>query len=263
MLEKELWLAPPETEKEKSLEDRWFYHDPIYNLCLQLSYFNSSNSEAYGAVAIQTVEGKPKIIGLGWNMYMGGETNFKRQGYANHAEFQAAALAESLGYNLNDKQRETCLYVAGRFSKSGGLFFSPNPISFTCVTCTKTIPKYFPNTRLAAPTKDKGWKHIPMEEAYNSSLYFKYQNLKREDITDLDGNVTSLNLGFTQEHINRLISLIKNNSIEIDERLERKILRNYLNLLNSTASDRRVFTEGMIEKGYTSLRGSSQGSLYL
>jgi hypothetical protein len=102
-----------------------------------------------------------------------------------------------------------------------------------------------------------------MEEAYNSSLYFKYQNLKREDITNLDGNVTSLNLGFTQEHINRLISLIKNNSIEIDERLERKILRNYLNLLNSTASDRRVFTEGMIEKGYTSLRGSSQGSLYL
>ncbi|KUK67541.1 MAG: hypothetical protein XD87_0063 [candidate division WS6 bacterium 36_33] len=263
MLEKELWLAPPEVEKEKSLEDRWFYHDSLYNLCLQLSYFNSSNSEAYGAVAVQNIGEVPTIIGLGWNMYMGGKTNFKRQGYANHAEFQAAALAESLGYNLSDKQRETCLYVAGRFSKSGNLFFSPNPISFTCVTCTKTIPRYFPNTTLAAPTKNKGWKHIPMEEAYNSSLYFKHQDLNREDITDLDANVTNLNLGFTQEHIDRLVSLIKNKKIKIDERLERKILKNYIKLLNSTATERRNFAEGMIREGYTTLRGSSQGSLYL
>jgi hypothetical protein len=263
MLEKELWLAPPEREKEKSLENRWFYHDPIYNLCLQLSYFNSSNSEAYGAVAVQNLEGRPTIIGLGWNMYMGGETNFKRQGYANHAEFQAAALAESLGYNLNDKNKETCLYVAGRFVKSGGLFFSPNPISFTCLTCTKTIPRYFPNAILAAPTKDKGWKHIPIEEAYNSSLYFKHQGLYRENITDLNANAENLDLSFTQEHMDNLISQIENKGIRIDTRLKRNILSNYLNLINSTASERKKFTEDMIEEGYTTLRGTSQGSLYL
>jgi hypothetical protein len=263
MLEKGLWLAPPETEKRESLENRWFYHDPLYNLCLQMSYFNSSNGEAYGAIAVQNIDNKPKIIGLGWNMYMGGETNFKRQGYANHAEFQAAALAESLGYNLNDKKKETCLYVAGRFVKSGGLFFSPNPVAFTCVTCTKTIQKYFPNATLATPTKNEYWKHIPIEEAYNSSLYFKHQGLNREDITDLDTNVTNLNLGFTQEHIDRLINLLGENNINIDEKLEVNILGNYLKLLNSKASERRVFLEGLIEEEYTTLRGSSQGSLYL
>ena len=263
MLEKELWLAPPEKEILENLENKWFYHDPIYNLCLQLSYFNSSNSEAYGAVAVQNVQESPKIIGLGWNMYMGGETNFKRQGYANHAEFQAAALAESLGYNLNDKQNKTYLYVAGRFPKSGGLFFSPNSIFFTCVTCTKTIPKYFTNVTLATPTKNNGWRYISVQEAYNSALYFKHQGLNREDITDLDANTTNLNLGFTQEHINRLIALINNNNIKIDEKLEANILRNYFKLVNSTASQRRIFTEEMIDSGYTTLRGSAQGSLYL
>jgi hypothetical protein len=102
-----------------------------------------------------------------------------------------------------------------------------------------------------------------MEEAYNSSLYFKHQGLNRENITDLNANAENLDLSFTQEHMDNLISQIENKGISIDTRLKRNILSNYLNLINSTASERKEFTEDMIEEGYTTLRGTSQGSLYL
>lgn len=262
MLDKELWLAPPEIEKEKSLEDKWFYHDPIYNLCLQLSYFNSSHSEAYGAVAVQHIEGTPKIIGLGWNMYMGGETNFKRQGYANHAEFQAAALAESIGYNLNDPQNNTCIYVAGRFVKDDLLFFSPKHISFTCSTCSTNLPKYFKNTSLATPTKSNGWRHIDMQEAYNSSLFFKYQKYKRKDIIDTFAKASGLNLAFGQQHMDNLIHIIQRSGIHMDDNIKEGILGNYEELLELKPLERRIIIEKLIDKKYKTVREAQQGSIY-
>jgi len=262
MLEKKLWLAPPELEKEKSLENRWFYHDPIYNLCLQMSYLNSSNSEAYGAVAIQNIEGKPNIIGLGWNIYMAGETNFKRQGYANHAEFQSAALAESIGYNLNDQNKETCIYVAGRFVKEDVLFFSPDNIAFTCINCTSNIPKYFENVSLAAPTTDKGWRYIPMQEAYYSSLFFKHQEFKREQFSNPVFSASNLNVDFNQEHINLLIEQVKWAGITIDKKIEIGLLKKYEELLNLKTEERRNLLENLIDKGYKTFRKGKQSSLY-
>ena len=263
MLEKQLWIAPPEIEKPDTLEDRWFYHDPLFNLCIQLSYFNSSNEESYGAVAVQEIDNKPMIIGLGWNMYMGGDTELKRQGYANHAEFQSAALAESIGYNLNDSQKNTYLYVAGRLLKENILFFSPEEIAFTCTTCTRTIPKYFKNATLVAPTKDKGWRYITMEEAYNSSLYFEHNNLKRENVLNFLADVSKLNISLEQNHMDTLIKNLQAHGTSIDDRLKNCILDKYKYLLQISPNERRRIVEGIKEKRYITRRGEIQTSLYI
>jgi hypothetical protein len=261
MSEKDIWLAPPEIKTYDSLEKEWFYNDLLYNLCIQLSYLNSSNEESYGAVALQKINGKPTIIGLGWNMYMGGETNLKRQGYANHAEFQSAALAEAIGYNLNDKNKETCIYVAGHFVKEDLLFFSPEPISFTCTNCTSNLPKYFKNTSLAAPTIENGWKHIPMLEAYYSSLYFNQQDFNRRDVIQIQAKTSRLNIGFNQEHMNILTHSIENFGITIDNKLKKNLLEKYEELLNLKAMERRKIVESLMDDNYKTYREKYQSSL--
>lgn len=261
MSEKELWLAPPEIEEIENLEDKWFYHDPLYNLCIQLSYLNSSNEESYGSVAIQTVGDVPTIIGLGWNMYMGGETNLKRQGYANHAEFQAAAVAEGIGYNLNDRKKQTCIYVAGRFVKEDMLFFSPENISFTCITCTTTLPKYFRNTSLAAPTVSKGWRHMDMQEAYFSSLFFNHNEFKRRDVLQTHAKASKLDISLDKSSIQDLIEKIKYFGFKIDKRIQKTLLGKYENLLTKKPSERRKIIEEMVDRKYKTLRGKKQASI--
>jgi hypothetical protein len=263
MSEKELWLAPPEIETLENLKTKWFYNDPLYNLCIQLSYFNCSNEESYGAIALQKIDNIPTIIGIGWNMYMGGDTNLKRQGYANHAEFQSAALAESIGYNLNDPRKNTCIYVAGRFVKEDLLFFSPQAISFTCTTCTTNLPKYFKNTSLAAPTKSDGWRYIDMQEAYNSSLFFKYQEYKRREVINTIAKASELNIAFEQQHIDTLITIISERGMAIDERIKEKLLRNYENLLDLKPLERRKTLENLIDRRYKTIRKGQQASLYI
>lgn len=263
MLEKELWIAPEQTDnKIEDIENTWYYNDPLYNLCIQLSYLNSSNSESFGAVAIQNNKGTNTIVGIGWNLYMGGKTKLKRQGYANHAEFQAAALAEGLGYNLNDPEKETRIYVAGRFVKEDTLYCSPESIAFTCLTCTKSLAKYFGKITLATPTTKRGWRHIPIQEAHNSALYFKYNKLTREDTNTMRVKVSDLNIGFEQEHMDNLINTFNELNIGVDDKLADILLSNYTDFLNLGKQARRKVIEDMIEPRYITLRKLGQGSIY-
>ena len=261
MLEKDLWIAPLEDEQIDNLENKWFYNDPIFNLCIQLSYLNSSNQESYGAVALQEIDKIPRIIGLGWNIYMGGETDFKRQGYANHAEFQAAAVAESLGYNLNDKSKDTTIYVAGRILKEDLLFFNAPGIPFTCLTCTKTLSKYFKNVSLSVPTPNNGWWHMTIEEAHNSALHFRYNNLRRENVIAYFAKASRLETSFKQKNVNQLITNLKQRSIMIDKKLERNVLNSYEQVHQFTSTQRRALMESLITPDYKTLRDGVQASL--
>jgi hypothetical protein len=257
-----LWAIESEQQELDSLEKEWFYHDPIFNLCIQLSYLNSSKNESYGAVAIQDIGNTPTIIGIGWNIYMGGKSKLKRQGYANHAEFQSVALAEALGYNLNDRNLQTTIHVAGRLGQEDLIFLNPESVPFTCSVCTTTIPKYFPNVHLATPSYERGkWRHMSILEAYYGSLSFKKSNRDRVDTLKVLAKAQDLNTDFSQEHIDKLLKHTKRNGFSIDQRIEWGILRKYEEILNLKSSERRDIIEKLVGEEYRIYRKGTQASL--
>ncbi len=117
------------------------------------------------------------IAGVGWNMFVGGETNMKRQGYSNHAEFQSMILAEVLGYDVSNSDVPTNIYSAGRLIKSDLLFLHPEGQRFSCTKCTSDREgesKYSYCYSLSSIWLD-GYSS---SEAHASSLIFKQNRVK-------------------------------------------------------------------------------------
>jgi hypothetical protein len=255
-----LWAAAEEKTYFESLENEWFYKDPLFNLCIQLSFLNSSNNESYGAIALRIINGRNRIIGVGWNIYMGGKTRLKRQGYANHAEFQSLALAESLGYNLKD----TTIHVAGRLNNGKTLFLNPESTPFTCTNCTKGIPKHFTDVTFATPSVERnGWRYMTTLEAYYGSLYYQKNISNRLDTLINVAQVEDLNIGFEQGHIDRLIEYTEYNGIDIDPRIKWGILCRYEEMLDMRSLEKRDVVENITDERYHIYRGDTQGALFI
>jgi hypothetical protein len=260
MNSEKLWVVPEETKHLEKLEEEWFYKDPLFNLCIQLSYLNSSKDESYGALALKNVDGKKTIIGVGWNIYMGGDTKLKRQGYANHAEFQSMSLAESLGYNLKD----TTIHVAGRVNNGETLFLNPESIPFTCTSCTKLIPKHFTDVTFATPSVERnGWRYMSAMEAYYGSIFYQNNISDRLDTIINVAQVTDLNIDFTQKHMNNLIENSEKSGFNLDPRIKWGILKRYQEMLDMKSLKKRSLVESLREDTYNLYRGDTQGALFI
>ncbi|HPQ79145.1 MAG TPA: hypothetical protein PLG47_01685 [Candidatus Dojkabacteria bacterium] len=231
--------------KEREAKEFWFYNDPLYQLCINLSYLNTSNNEAFGSILTQKINGVETIAGVGWNMFVGGETNMKRQGYSNHAEFQSMILAEVLGYDVSNSDVPTNIYSAGRLIKSDLLFLHPEGQRFSCTKCTSAIEKVNPNIHIVTPSAVYGWMDTPLSEAHASSLIFKQNRVKRDNSLDIAVSISGLNPQKTQDRMDNIVFRVEQSGILIDEIVKEVILGDYENILNLPIQERRALVENI------------------
>ncbi len=237
-------------EQTKLVEGRdanefWFYDDPLYKLCINLSYLNASEDQAFGSILTQEIEGVETIASVGWNMFVGGETNMRRQGYSNHAEFQSLILAEVLGYDVSNRSLPTKIYSAGRLIRSNLLFLHPEGQQFSCTKCTSAIEKVNPSIHIVTPSAKYGWMDTPLSKAHESSLAFKQNGVKRDDCLDIAVRIPGLDTQKTQKRMNSIISQIEGEGIVIDEIVKKIILEEYENILNLSIQERRALIENI------------------
>lgn len=234
-----------EQNERREAKDFWFYNDPVYNLCINLSYLNSSEEEAFGSILTQDIDGVKTIASVGWNMFVGGVTNMKRQGYSNHAEFQSTILAQALGYDVSNPEISTHIYSAGRLIKSNLLFLHPEGHQFSCTRCTGAIGKINPNIHIVTPSAKYGWMDSPLTKAHESSLKFKQNGVKRDKSLDTNVSISGLNLQKTQYGMNEIIYRVEQNGLVIDEVIKEAILGQYEYLLKLPIQERRAFIENI------------------
>lgn len=227
------------------INEFWIYDDPKYNLCIHLSYLNTSEDESFGSIMIQRLGDTEKIVGVGWNMFVAGETNMKRQGYSNHAEFQSLILAQALGYNVSNPDIPTEIYSAGRLIKSNLLFLHPDNQPFSCTKCTGSISKINPNIHIITPSTNSGWIDSPLSQAHQSAEEFKKNGVKRDKSMDSSLEISFLNISKTQERMDEIVKNIEENGVEIDEVVKEIILNQYEYLLTFPIQERRAYIENI------------------
>ncbi|MGI6484681.1 MAG: hypothetical protein ACOX0R_03670 [Candidatus Dojkabacteria bacterium] len=238
-------LKTIEKLEQDSINELWFLDDLKYNLCIHLSCLSSSKNESFGSIAVQKIGDSERIIGVGWNMYLGGITNMPRQGYCNHSEYQSLILAQVLGYDVSNSDIPIEIYSAGRLIKSNLLFLHHPKQPFSCTKCTTSIEKINKNIRIVTPSEGCGWLSTPLFQAHDSAKEFKKNGVKRDMSMNSCVPISTLNISKMQEKMDELVRNIEDSAIVIDEVVKDMIFNQYESLLTLSTQERRAYIENI------------------
>jgi len=245
-VENEVFTEQPITTAPEQREEYWFKNDPIYNLCLHLSYLNTAQ-EAFGSIAMQIINNQHIITGIGWNMNVAGESfTKKRQGYSNHAEFQSLQLAEELGYDMSNPNIPTYIFSAGRIVQEDTLFLHPVDYPFTCPKCVKSLSEANPNIYIITPSSDGVWLKTTIADARRSSKRYKDERVSRYDTMSEYISCSDIDISLTQDKMDRIVKDLEDNGIVIDPVIKEVFLQHYEELLNLSPRKRRKIWEDVV-----------------